>query len=79
MLRAAYDDLEQRIDRLREQEELDALRPDLDGNQIMKLLDIPPGPLVGKAYKHMLGLRMERGPIPADEAQAELRRWYAEQ
>jgi len=78
-LQRSYDSLEERIAVLREQEQLDAIRPDLDGNQIMKLLDIPPGPLVGKAYKHMLCLRMERGPIPADEAQAELRRWYAEQ
>ncbi|HTK63462.1 MAG TPA: CCA tRNA nucleotidyltransferase [Pseudonocardia sp.] len=78
-LQRSYDSLEERIAVLREKEELDAIRPDLDGNQIMKLLDIPPGPLVGKAYKYMLGLRMERGPIDADEAEAELRRWYAEQ
>ena len=64
---------------LREQEELDSIRPDLDGNAIMELLGLPPGPLVGKAYKHLLALRMERGPLGHDEAEAELRRWAAEQ
>jgi poly(A) polymerase len=78
-LQRSYDSLEERIAVLREQEELDAIRPDLDGNQIMKLLGISPGPLVGKAYKHMLAVRMERGPISAEEAEAELRRWYADQ
>jgi poly(A) polymerase len=77
-LQRSYDSLEQRIAALRAQEELDAIRPDLDGNVIMQLLGIPPGPLVGKAYKHMLALRMERGPLDADEAEAELRRWAAE-
>ncbi|WP_239029442.1 CCA tRNA nucleotidyltransferase [Pseudonocardia acidicola] len=77
-LQRSYDSLEERIAELRKQEELDAIRPDLDGNAIMKLLGIPPGPLVGKAYKHLLALRMERGPLSADEAGAELRRWAAE-
>jgi poly(A) polymerase len=77
-LQRSYDSLEQRIAALRAQEELDAIRPDLDGNAIMQLLGIPPGPLVGKAYKHMLALRMERGPLEAEEAEAELRRWAAE-
>ena len=44
----------------------------------MQLLGIPPGPLVGKAYRHLLALRMERGPMGSDEAEAELRRWAAE-
>lgn len=78
-LQRTYDSLEERIAALREQEELDAIRPDLDGNQIMKLLDLKPGPLVGKAYKHMLALRMERGPLSDAEAEAELRAWAAEQ
>lgn len=77
-LAAAYDTLEQRIAELRKQEELDAIRPDLDGNEIMEILEIGPGPLVGKAYKHLLALRMERGPLPHDEAVAELKRWYEE-
>jgi poly(A) polymerase len=77
-LQRSYDSLEQRIAALRAQEELDAIRPDLDGNAIMQLLGIPPGPLVGKAYKHLLALRMERGPLGAEEAEAELRRWAAE-
>ena len=77
-LQRSYDSLEQRIAALRAQEELDAIRPDLDGNAIMQLLGIPPGPLVGTAYKHLLALRMERGPLSHDEAEAELRRWAAE-
>jgi poly(A) polymerase len=78
-LQRSYDSLESRIAALREQEELDAIRPDLDGNQIMKLLDLKPGPLVGKAYQHLLALRMERGPMTPEEAEAELRAWAAEQ
>jgi poly(A) polymerase len=76
-LSSAYDDLEQRIAALAEQEELQAIRPDLDGTQIMELLDLPPGPLVGQAYKHLLALRMEHGPLPYDEAVAALRAWHA--
>jgi poly(A) polymerase len=78
-LAATYDTLEERIARLREQEELDAIRPDLDGKQIMAILDIAPGPLVGKAYQHLLGLRMEHGPLSHDEAVVALKSWYAEQ
>ncbi|MGH3612088.1 MAG: CCA tRNA nucleotidyltransferase, partial [Pseudonocardia sp.] len=78
MLQRSYDTLEERIGALREQEELDAIRPDLDGNAIMELLGLPPGPLVGKAYRHMLAIRMEQGPRGAAEAGAELRRWAAE-
>ena len=77
-LQRTYDDLESRIAALRAQEELDAIRPDLDGNAIMELLGIGPGPLVGQAYKHLLGLRMERGPLSREDAEAELRRWAAE-
>ena len=76
-LSAAYDDLERRIAALAEQEELRAIRPDLNGEQIMALLDVPPGRIVGEAYKHLLALRMEHGPLPYDDAVAELRRWYA--
>jgi poly(A) polymerase len=77
-LQRSYDSLEDRIAQLRKQEELDAIRPALDGNAIMELLGIPPGPLVGKAYKHLLALRMERGPVSREEAEAELRTWAAE-
>ena len=78
MLEHAYDDLERRIAELREQEELDAIRPDLDGNEIMKILEIKPGPEVGAAYKHLLELRMDRGPLDHDTAVAELRSWWSE-
>ena len=76
-LRRAYDHLEERIAKLAEKEELDALRPDLDGNQIMRLLGIRPGPEVGRAYKHMMELRMDRGPMTEDEATAALLEWWA--
>jgi poly(A) polymerase len=76
-LSAAYDTLEARIADLRAQEELDAIRPDLDGNEIMSILGIPAGPLVGKAYKHLLALRMDRGPLGHDRAVTELKEWYA--
>jgi len=78
-LSAAYDMLETRIAALRAAEELDAIRPDLDGNEIMAVLGIPPGPLVGKAYKFLLALRMEDGPLGHDRAVEELTRWYAQQ
>jgi poly(A) polymerase len=77
-LQRSYDSLEQRIAELRRQEELDSIRPDLDGNAIMSLLGVAPGPLVGKAYRHLLAVRMERGPLAPEEAEAELRRWAAE-
>jgi poly(A) polymerase len=77
-LAAAYDALEQRIAELKAKEDLDALRPDLDGNQIMAALGIPAGPLVGKAYKHLLELRIEQGPRGEERARDELKRWYSE-
>ncbi|WP_062519209.1 CCA tRNA nucleotidyltransferase [Demequina silvatica] len=72
----AYDDLEARIAELREQEEVDAIRPDLDGTQIMALLGITPGRDVGAAYKYLLELRMEHGPLGEERAEAELRAWW---
>ena len=78
-LAATYDDLEERIGVLLEDEELAAVRPDLDGKQIMALLGIGPGPLVGRAYKHLLELRMEHGPLDPERAEAELRTWWAAQ
>jgi poly(A) polymerase len=77
-LDAAYDELENRIARLRQQEELDALRPDLDGHQIMTALGIGPGPAVGRAYRHLLELRIELGPLGPDRAGEELLRWARE-
>ena len=74
-LAAAYDDLEARIAALAEQEELGRIRPDLDGTEIMALLQLPPGPLVGRAYRHLLEVRMERGPLPHEDAVAELHAW----
>ncbi|CAN5212310.1 CCA tRNA nucleotidyltransferase [soil metagenome] len=78
-LAAAYDDLEARIARLSEQEELARIRPDLSGDDIMALLGVAQGPVVGRAYKHLLELRMERGPLPREQAEAALRQWAQEQ
>lgn len=75
----AYDDLEARIAALAEQEELESIRPDLDGAQIMELLGITPGPVVGKAYRFLLEERMEHGPQSPHEAEAKLRAWWAAQ
>ena len=79
MLAATYDALEERIARIQAEEDLRAVRPDLDGNAIMALLGVPPGPIVGKAWKHLKDVRLDRGPLSRDEAEAELRRWAAEQ
>jgi poly(A) polymerase len=77
---AAYsDELEERIARLEAEEELASIRPPLDGRQVMELLGIPPGPLVGKALAHLLELRLDRGPMSEEEAAAELRKWAADQ
>jgi poly(A) polymerase len=73
---AAYsDELEERIARLEAEEELASIRPPLDGRQVMALLGIPPGPLVGKALAHLLELRLDRGPMSEDEAVQALREW----
>ena len=77
-LQAAYNGLEQRIARLAEEEELASIRPDLDGNRIMEILGIPPGRDVGVAYDFLLELRLDRGPLGADEAERVLREWWAE-
>ena len=78
-LQATYDDIEERIARLAEQEDLARVRPDLDGNAIMELLGIPAGPDVGKAWKYLKELRLDRGPLSRDEAEAELLSWWATQ
>jgi len=73
----AYDDLEARIAELAEQEEMAAVRPDLDGEAIMRILDVPPGPVVGRAYRFLLELRLDEGPLPAEEATRRLVAWWA--
>jgi len=77
-LAADYDALEERITRIAAEEDLARVRPDLDGNAIMELLGLPPGPLVGQAWRHLKELRLERGPLPHDEAVAELMKWATE-
>ncbi|MGP2442743.1 CCA tRNA nucleotidyltransferase [Streptomyces sp. JW3] len=78
-LSRAYDGLEERIAELQSQEELDSIRPDLDGNEIMQILGIGPGPAVGQAYKYLLELRLENGPMEHEAAVAALREWWARQ
>jgi poly(A) polymerase len=78
-LQATYDQLEARIARIAADEDLARVRPDLDGNEIMKLLGLPPGPLVGQAWNFLKELRLDRGPLDHDEAVAELRKWAAGQ
>ena len=73
----AYDDLEERIATLAEEEELAAIRPDLDGEQIMRILGLKPGPAVGEAYRFLLETRLDEGPLGADEAERRLRSWFA--
>ena len=76
-LAAHYDGLESRIAQLMEEEELLKIRPDLDGHAIMKLLGIPAGPLVGKAYEFLLELRLEHGPLGQERATEELHKWWS--
>jgi poly(A) polymerase len=78
-LSRTYDSLEARIAELKEQEELDAIRPDLDGNRIMQILGVPPGPVVGRAYQHLLELRLEHGPLGEEAAVEALKQWWAAQ
>lgn len=73
----AYDDLEQRIAAIAEAEGIAAVRPDLDGEQIMAILDLKPGREVGAAYRFLLDLRLDEGPLGADVATARLREWWA--
>ena len=74
----AYDDLENRIRILAEQEELQSIRPDLDGEAIMKILNIKPSPQVGEAYNFLLELRMEEGSLGAEEAEKRLLEWWSQ-
>ncbi|GAB3502845.1 CCA tRNA nucleotidyltransferase [Phytohabitans suffuscus] len=78
-LSADYDALETRIAQIQEAEDLARVRPDLDGNAIMELLGVPPGPIVGRAWRHLKEIRLEHGPLDRDGAEAELLRWAREQ
>jgi poly(A) polymerase len=71
--------LESRIAEITAQEELDSLRPDLDGQAIMRILDIPAGPQVGQAYRFLMELRLDRGPMDPQEATDALVAWWADQ
>jgi poly(A) polymerase len=78
-LEALQDDLEERIARLAEEENLDAMRPPLDGRQVMEHLGVEPGPAIGRALEHLMELRLERGPIDEDEAYRLLDEWWGRQ
>jgi poly(A) polymerase len=75
----AYDDLEARIAALQAQEELEAIRPDLNGDEVMALLGLKPGPEVGRAMKFLMELRLDEGPLGKEAATARLKDWWAQQ
>jgi poly(A) polymerase len=75
----AYDDLEARVEELKAQEELDAVRPDLDGTDVMRILGLRPGPEVGRAMGFLLDLRLDEGPLDPEDAERRLRTWWAAQ
>ncbi|WUV04368.1 CCA tRNA nucleotidyltransferase [Actinoallomurus sp. NBC_01490] len=78
-LARTYDDLERRIARLEKEEELAKIRPELDGHEIQQILDLKPGPAVGRAYKFLLDLRLDQGPIGKEAAAKALREWWRDQ
>ena len=78
-LARTYDQLEERIELLMQQEELNKIRPDLSGEQIMEILEIKPSPTVGKAYDFLLELRLEHGPLGEEKAKQALLTWWREQ
>ena len=78
-LRRTYDELERRIAELAEAEELASLRPDLDGNRIMEILGIGPGPEVGRAYRWLMERRLDDGPLGQQRAEQELLEWWSAQ
>ncbi|PXW36098.1 UNVERIFIED_CONTAM: poly(A) polymerase [Williamsia faeni] len=78
-LQQNYDNLEERIARIAQDEDLARVRPAIDGNAIMELLGLPPGPQVGQAWRYLKELRLDRGPMSHEEAEAALREWWAEQ
>lgn len=77
-LQRTYDGLEKRIEQLQEQEDLAAVRPELDGNEIMQILHVQPGPEVGRAWAYLKELRLDQGPVGHDAAVAALKKWWAE-
>ena len=79
LLATTYDQLEQRINELMQQEELNKIRPDLTGEQIMQILNVKPSPVVGKAYDFLLELRLENGPIGEEKAREALLTWWKKQ
>ncbi|SCY58949.1 poly(A) polymerase [Microbacterium sp. LKL04] len=76
-LRSAYDDIETRIAQLAEQEQLEAMRPALDGNRIQEVLGIRPGREVGEAYRFLLDIRLDEGVVEPEVAEQRLRDWWA--
>jgi poly(A) polymerase len=78
-LERRMDELEARIAELAAQEELAAIRPPLDGRQVMQFLGVPPGPVVGRALDHLLEARLDEGPIEADDAYGRLAAWARDQ
>jgi poly(A) polymerase len=78
-LQENYDHLEHRIADLQAAEDLERVRPDIDGNAIMQLLGLPPGPKVGQAWRYLKELRLDRGPLTREEAEEALREWWASQ
>ncbi len=76
-LARAYDELEARIERLEQQEQLAALRPELNGHEIAEVLGIRPGPVLGEAYRYLLSVRIDEGPIGREAAEQRLREWWA--
>jgi len=79
LLAKTYDELEERIEVLMQQEELNKIRPDLTGEQIMQILNLKPSPAVGKAYDFLLELRLENGPMGEEKAKQELLNWWQQQ
>lgn len=77
MFSDAMDEMEQRVRDLKQREDIEAIRPELDGNEIMQLLGLEPGPQVGAAYRHMLEYRLDNGQVGHDAAVEELKRWAA--
>jgi poly(A) polymerase len=77
-LQKTYDGLEERIERIAAEEDLARIRPDLDGNEIMRLLGVPPGPLVGQAWRYLKDLRLDHGQLSHEDAVAALLAWARE-
>jgi poly(A) polymerase len=75
---ALQDELEERIATLAEEENLESMRPPLDGRQVMERLGIEPGPLIGEALAYLMEIRLDRGPVPEQEALELLDAWAKE-